>query len=397
VSESKYCVVGLGYVGLPCAVMLANAGCKVLGYDISKEVVDRVTAGAVYAEPELQALLLSPNALQNLHASVEISGADVFIIAVPTPLDHRKKTADLDALVRAVRSVASVLKKGDLVIVESTVPPLTMRKIVAPILEQTGLTVGDDVLLAHCPERLLPGNIIYEIIHNNRVIGGINQMSAERAAEVYRLFVKGEISLTDDVTAELCKLMENTYRDVNIALANELSEVCKDIGVDVDEAINLANLHPRVNLLKPGIGVGGHCLPIDPWFIHEVSPYNSTVIEAARHINDDRPAKIAAEIRRVVADDLTQGILLLGKTYKAGTNDTRESPAIRIYELLKRDGYNVMAYDSEVDRVDSLEELIRQCSCLFVLVPHPRMMLELDAVVGRLREEDQRVPRFFRF
>ena len=396
-SESKYCVVGLGYVGLPCAVMLANAGCKVLGYDISKEVVDRVTAGAVYAEPELQALLLSPNALQNLHASVEISGADVFIIAVPTPLDHRKKTADLDALVRAVRSVASVLKKGDLVIVESTVPPLTMRKIVAPILEQTGLTVGDDVLLAHCPERLLPGNIIYEIIHNNRVIGGINQMSAERAAEVYRLFVKGEISLTDDVTAELCKLMENTYRDVNIALANELSEVCKDIGVDVDEAINLANLHPRVNLLKPGIGVGGHCLPIDPWFIHEVSPYNSTVIEAARHINDDRPAKIAAEIRRVVADDLTQGILLLGKTYKAGTNDTRESPAIRIYELLKRDGYNVMAYDSEVDRVDSLEELIRQCSCLFVLVPHPRMMLELDAVVGRLREEDQRVPRFFRF
>lgn len=395
--NKKYCVVGIGYVGLPCAIMLADSGCKVLGFDISQKAVDSVNDGTIHIEPELKDLLLSPAVRRNLRASTTIQEADVFIVAVPTPVDHRKKVADLETLIRAVNSIATVVKKGDLIIIESTVPPLTIRDVVTPILEKTRLAIGEDIYLAHCPERLLPGNIVYEILNNNRIIGGVNGASAEKASDVYRVFVKGQISLTDDVTAELCKLMENTYRDVNIALANELSEVCRDIGVDVHNAIDLANLHPRVNLLKPGIGVGGHCLPIDPWFIHEVSPYHSTMIITARHINDGRPAKIAAKIRREIASDMTQSILILGKTYKIETNDIRKSPAQEIYEILLNDGYNIKAYDSEVDEDVSLKAIVEGCSCVFVLVPHKNMMEQFNNILKEMRSEGKNLPAVFEY
>jgi len=395
--NKKYCVIGTGYIGLPCAVMLAHAGCKVLGYDVNKHVVDSINKGTIHVEQELKNLLESDTVKNNLRVSTVIEAADIFIVAVPTPIDHRKKTAELSALIKSVGSILSVLKKGDLIIIESTIPPLTIKNLISPMLEKAGFNLGKDVFLAHCPERLLPGNIIYEIVNNNRIIGGIDPISAEMAAEVYKLFVKGQINITDATTAEMCKLMENTYRDVNIALANELSDVCDDIGINIDEAIDLANLHPRVNFLKPGIGVGGHCLPIDPWFIHEISPYHSTMIMTARHINDNRPEKIAAKIRREISTDITQKILLLGKTYKTETNDVRESPAMEIYNLLLNDGYSVYSFDTEVDEGQLLRQYLRECSFVFILVPHKKMIEELYIIVNEMKKNSCKVPKIIKY
>ncbi len=382
--DKRICVVGIGYVGLPCALMLADSGCQVTGYDVDDNKIKDLNQG--YVEAELEELFGRSKVKENFTAVTQIPKADIFIIAVPTPILHDRKVADLSILTKAVEQVAEVIEKGNLVIVESTVPPMTMRTIVLPIMEKKGFNVSRDLYLAHCPERLLPGNVVYEITHNNRIVGGYTKESAEYAAKVYECFVQGEISLTDDVTAEMCKLMENTYRDVNIALANELGEVCKAIGIDSKEAIDLANKHPRVNLLKPGIGVGGHCLPIDPWFIHEVSPYNSTLINAARHINDARPAYVAGEIQKTISGDISQKFALLGKTYKADTTDMRESPAVEIYNLLNDAGYNVVAYDSETDKNISLAECVDGCKYLFVLVYHKKMLDELEVY----KEEEKR-------
>ncbi len=373
--DKKVCVVGVGYVGLPCALMLAKSGCKVVGYDLNDDKIRLLNEGHV--DDELQELYNLSEVRENFTATMQLPRADVFIIAVPTPILQDRKVAELSALADAVTQVAEVLEKGNLIIVESTVPPMTMRNLVIPIIEKKGLDAAKDIYLAHCPERLLPGNVVYEITYNNRIVGGYTKESAELAAKVYQCFVQGEISLTDDVTAEMCKLMENTYRDVNIALANELSEVCETVGVNTNEAIELANRHPRVNLLKPGIGVGGHCLPIDPWFIHEVSPYNSTLINAARHINDGRPARVTDRICKILSQDISQKFAILGKTYKEETTDTRESPAGEVFQRLKDAGYHVVAYDSEVDKDASLAETVSGCRYLFVLVRHKKMMQEL--------------------
>ncbi len=394
--NKKICVVGIGYVGLPCALMLAANGCTVAGFDTDEQKVRELNEGKTKLEKELQAVFETEEAHRNFSASTKLQEADIFVIAVPTPIDEDRKTADLAALKAAVKSVASVIREGNLVIVESTVPPLTMKNTVIPIFTESGVDCGK-IFLAHCPERLLPGNVVREITYNNRIIGGYTPEAAELAADMYRLFVKGNISLTDDTTAEMCKLMENTYRDVNIALANELSEVCLALGIDVEEAIDLANLHPRVNLLKPGIGVGGHCLPIDPWFIHEVSPYNSTLINTARHINDGRPGKIAAIIRKYVSSDISQKFILLGQTYKPETTDIRESPAAEIYEILKGEGYSVTAYDSEVGSGKALLEEIRGCTFAFVLVPHKRMLKELEECLARMKETGEQIPQIISF
>lgn len=394
--NKRVCVVGIGYVGLPCALMLAQNGCHVWGYDIDESKVQDLNEGKVRLEPELQKIFEMKEVKSNFCATAELKEADVFVIAVPTPIEHNRKTADLSAVKKAVESITSVLKPGDLVIVESTVPPLTMRKIIIPLLEKHGIDINE-TLLAHCPERLLPGNVVQEIVYNNRIIGGYTLESANLAADMYRLFVKGKISLTDDLTAEMCKLMENTYRDVNIALANELSDVCTDVGIDVDKAIDLANLHPRVNLLKPGIGVGGHCLPVDPWFIHEVSPYNSTLINAARHINDSRPKKIAEMIRQYIASDISQKFILLGKTYKSETTDIRESPALEIYEILSREGYNVSIYDSEIDLKKNFTEEVCGCNYIFILVPHKKMLQELEEFLLQIEAEGKKKPEVVAF
>jgi UDP-N-acetyl-D-mannosaminuronic acid dehydrogenase len=327
-------VVGTGYVGLPAALMLAKAGHNVVGVDINENLVRAINEGVMHIrEDELQALMGDPQVKRHLHAQLAPCEGDVFIIAVPTPVDHRKKVADLSAVDSAVESIIPYLRAGNLVIIESTIPPLTCRERVTPMIEaRTNLKVGETLFLAHCPERILPGDIFHEIVYNDRIIGGVNEETQNRAAEVYTSFVKGNLYKTDDVTAELVKLMENSYRDVNIALANEFNAVAETLGIDGRNAIELANKHPRVNILMPGIGVGGHCIPIDPWFIKEVDPANSRLIFTSRLINDEMPARIAARIRREVRDVRAPKIIALGAAYKQyrgfeGEPGCRDRPA----------------------------------------------------------------------
>ncbi len=302
--NKKIIVVGTGYVGLPVAILLARIGYKVVGVDVDDSVVDEINSGYLHiAEEELEKIFDEEIVRKNLISKKKPCEGDIFIIAVLTPIDKRKKIADLSYVNDAVKSIAPYLKKDNLIVIESTIPPLTCREAVRPLLEgETDLKVNDDIYVAHCPERILPGNVFKEIVNNDRIIGGMNRKASEMAEELYSSFVKGKLYITDDVTAELCKLVENTYRDVNIALANEIDQVSETLGIDSNEVIDLANKHSRVNILKPGIGVGGHCIPLDPWFIKQVDPENSTLIFTARQINQSRPKKVAAKIRRLLKD-----------------------------------------------------------------------------------------------
>ena len=385
----KIVVIGTGYVGLPLAIMLARSGYEVIGVDIEESIVNAINEGVLHlAEEEVKQIFNEPQVRKNLRAQKTPCEADVFIISVPTPLDEKKRIADLSQVIGGIESIIPYLHSGNLVIIESTVPPLTCRQIIAPIIEKTGLKVGEDILLCHCPERILPGDVFEEIVHNDRVIGGLNGKAAEMAKEIYASFVKGNLYLTDDVTAELVKLIENTYRDVNIALANEFAAVAEGLEVDIMQAVELANKHPRVNILKPGIGTGGHCIPIDPWFIKQVDPVNSRLIHTARLINDEVPYKIAAKIRRTLKDIRNPQIIALGVTYKPDTYDTRNSPALKIVNLLREDGYQVKAYDplAEGYQYSSVEEVAKEADCLVVLVEHQTIKEELDQQEAEIKK-----------
>jgi len=395
----KIVVIGIGYVGLPAALMLAKSGYSVVGYDVDEELINRINNKDFFFDNELESLLFDETIKRNFTASNKLEEADVFLIAVPTPLHPNRKSADLSHVIKAIESILSVLRKGNLIIIESTIPPLTCREIILPIIKETGFVVGDDIFLAHCPERLLPGDICREIIENDRIIGGFNPESAYLAKEIYASFVKGKLIITDDKTAEICKLMENTYRDVNIALANEFSEICEIIDVNVFDAIKYANYHPRVNILTPGIGVGGHCIPIDPWFIIEVDPFSSTLIQAARRINDQRPEKIAAKIRKLVKDINSPKILICGKAFKAETHDIRESPAMKIYNALLNDGYNTEIFDCLTDQynTEDLYERILKADCVALLVEHQNMVGLIKDILCKLKSSNKRIPLLFNY
>src|SRR2546428_5638154 len=340
-------ILGTGYGGFPLAVILARAGYKVVGVDIRKEVVRGINTGNLHIrEKEIDSIFKEPAVRENLIASETVEDGDVYVISVPTPLEKRRKVADLTAVISATESIGPNLRQGNLVILESTVPPLTCREVITPIVEKnTGLRVNTDIGLVHCPERILPGNVFEEIVRNDRVIGSLSEEAREQAKAIYGTFVKGRIFLTDDVTAELVKIMENTYRDVNIALANEFAMVAETLGVDPSTAIRLANAHPRVDILSPGIGVGGHCIPVDPWFLTEVDPAHARLVSVARQVNDSMPGRTAAKLRKTVADLDNPEIVIIGMAYKAGTDDLRESPAMAIAERLREDGYRIRQYD----------------------------------------------------
>lgn len=395
----KIVVIGTGYVGLPLAIMLARSGYKVVGVDIQKSVIDEINNGVLnLAEEKIRDIFQEADVKKNLVAQETPCEADVFVISVPTPLDETKRVADLSQVMAALRSILPHLRPGNLLIIESTVPPLTCRNIIAPFIEETGLKVNEDIFLCHCPERILPGDVFYEIINNSRIIGGLDDNASQMAREIYASFVKGNLYLTDDVTAELVKLMENTYRDVNIALANEFAAVAEGLGVDIMQAIVLANKHPRVDILLPSIGTGGHCIPVDPWFIKEVDPINSRLIHTARLVNDEIPHKIAAKIRHVVRDMKNPRIVALGVTYKPDTYDTRNSPAIKIIELLRADGYNIEAYDPLVDgyQYTSINDIACGADCLVILVEHQIVKSELTQYEGEIRKA-MRHPIILRF
>lgn len=389
-------VIGTGYVGLPAALMWAKAGLQVVGVDIDDNIVNAINDRTMLInEEELAALFRDPAVHENLVGSSVPTPADIFVIAVPTPVDRLRKSADLRHVEAAIRSITPLLERGNLVIIESTIPPMTCRDVIKPLIEElTSLRVPQDVRLAHCPERILPGDIFHEIVHNDRLVGGMDADSTELATQAYRKFVKGELHRTSDIAAELSKLMENAYRDVNIALANEFAGICETLGADAIEVIKLANKHPRVQILSPGIGVGGHCIPVDPWFLKEVAPYDSRIIGMARAVNDDMPHKMAAKIRRAVKDIDKPKIVLLGASYKRNCEDIRESPAIRIAQLLETDGYHNIHLDPLVPHMgyEKLAEEARDAHLIVILVAHDCVLEEIhrewptiEAVMARPR------------
>jgi UDP-N-acetyl-D-mannosaminuronic acid dehydrogenase len=330
----KVCVVGLGYVGLPTAGLLAGKGFKVHGVDVNSRVVETINRGEIHIhEPDLDVLVKSAVSRGNLTASLEPASADVFILAVPTPFQDGY-VPDISYIEAATQAIASYLEPGNLVILESTSPVGTTEKIHSWLTELRPDLDADSLYIAHCPERVLPGQIIQELISNDRIIGGINPASTTQAAAFYQRFVTGEILLTHARTAELAKLTENAFRDVNIAFANELSLICDHLQIDVWELRELANRHPRVNILQPGPGVGGHCIAVDPWFIVNSAPEQARLIRTARQVNDSKPHQVVNQVKAAAVEFNQAVIACLGLAYKANIDDLRESPAIAIVKEL---------------------------------------------------------------
>ena len=340
--KRSICVVGLGYIGLPTASLLGTKGYKVTGVDVSPEVVETINNGRIHiVEPDLDILVKSAVGSGNLKASLKPVEADVFIVAVPTPLrdvensaGRTEKVPDLNYVEAATRSIAPFVKSGNLVILESTSPIGTTNDLVAKVLEEHGVDVESKVHVAHCPERVLPGRILIELIENDRVVGGVTESSTQAAVAFYREFVSGEVIATNARTAELVKLMENSYRDVNIAFANEISMLCDAEKINSWEAIKLANRHPRVNVLNPGPGVGGHCIAVDPWFLVNSQPDHTCLIRTAREVNDSKTEWVLDKVRKSARKFREPAIACLGVAFKADVDDLRESPALIVVEKI---------------------------------------------------------------
>ena len=388
-------VVGLGYIGLPTAVVMAGAGHHVKGFDAKKEVCESLNEGRIHiVENHLQEAFTE--VLENgcLEIVSEIPASDIYVICVPTPFleEEQEKVADRSYVESAAREVAKVLKEGDLVILESTVPPHTTAWMGEILSKVSGLPRAE-FYTAHCPERVLPGRILYELKHNDRIIGAEDPKAAQMTRELYETFVEeGNCYVCDDVTAELCKLAENTFRDINIAYANQLSMLCEKAGIDVFRLIQLANKHPRVSILTPGLGVGGHCLAVDPWFIVEKYQEDASLIRTAREINERKPFWVKDQIRKELGGDLTKKIGILGMAYKPNIDDMRESPSLALAGALVSEGYQVFGCEpnsrsSEISGIPLLsrEALLNQCDYLVIALAHDEFQDE--AVRERIREK----------
>lgn len=339
------CVIGLGYIGLPTAAMFAAHGHTVLGVDKNPAIVEALNRGEIIIEENgLGDFVRQVAAQGRLTASAQLRQSDVFIIAVPTPITSDKK-ADMRFVEAATREIVPFVQAGNLVVLESTSPVGTVDQLMAPILAASGLEIGRELYLGHSPERVIPGRILYELVHNSRIAGGINEESAQRIAELYRSFVQGEIYTTDSRTAEMAKLTENTFRDVNIALANELARICEQQNINVWELIELCNKHPRVNIHQPGPGVGGHCIAVDPWFIVEKEPQTARLIHQARLINDSMPAHVLERALELLQGLDQPQVAVLGVTYKPDVDDMRESPILQLIQGLRQAGAQVRVQD----------------------------------------------------
>jgi UDP-N-acetyl-D-mannosaminuronic acid dehydrogenase len=356
INRKKICIIGLGYIGLPTAAMFATHGHSIVGVDVKQEVVDALNKGKIIIEePYLDIMVQAAVTSGNLRAQLTPEEADVFIISVPTPI-NTDKTADMSYVKLATQSIVPYLREGSIVILESTSPPRTVEDLIIPILKQSGLDIGTQLLVAHSPERVLPGKILIELVENNRIVGGINKVSCEAVRDLYRTFVKGDIYLTDATTAEMCKLMENTFRDVNIALSNELAKLCEKIGINAWNVIKLANKHPRVTLHLPGPGVGGHCLAVDPWFIVEKQPQLANIIKLSRVTNDSMPKHVFARSKEILSEiSGKKKVIILGASYKPNIDDIRESPILELIDLFLQDSdFEICIFDPHIDKHELL-------------------------------------------
>jgi UDP-N-acetyl-D-mannosaminuronic acid dehydrogenase len=388
--EKSISVIGLGYIGLPTAALLASKGYMVKGMDINEHAVETINKGEIHiVEPDLDAYVRSAVANGKLKAYSEVQAGDIYIVCVPTPFhtDSELPSPNVNYVREAVQSISPHVKGGDIVILEST-SPVGTTEMVKDVLQKNGVDTSA-IFIAYCPERVLPGKIMTELVDNARVIGGVNSQSTKVVAAFYRTFVNGEILEAEAKTAEMCKLTENSFRDVNIAFANELSVLCDNNGVDVWELIKLANHHPRVNILQPGTGVGGHCIAVDPWFIVSQDPDNSRIIKTAREINDSKPEWVVDKIKAAADSMTTKKVACLGLAFKPDIDDLRESPAVRVVESLIEQGYNVFCVEPNINEhkkynLIDIKKAIAEFDVIALLVKHKEftsntILSELDS------------------
>ena len=387
-------VIGLGYIGLPTALMMASHGVEVIGTDYNKELVATLNAGkTTFKEKGLDELF--QNALAaGVKFTTEYQVTDTYIVSVPTPYDKFSKKVDACYVVEAVKDVMRVCPKGATVVVESTVSPGTIDKYVRPVIEANGFKIGEDINLVHAPERIIPGNMVYELLHNNRTIGADDKAIGEKVKELYSSFCQGEIVVTDIRTAEMTKVVENTFRAVNIAFANELAKICRHENMDVYEIIKICNMHPRVNILQPGPGVGGHCISVDPWFLVGDYPSLAKVIDESMKTNDGMPDFVLNRIYEIMKEkgltDVSR-VGLYGLTYKENVDDMRESPTLQMLESQERHlATGLKVYDPFItkdvvkNQYHDLDAFLADVDMVVVMVKHTEIRENVDKLVGKV-------------
>lgn len=387
-------VIGLGYIGLPTSLMLATHGVEVVGTDYNKKLVDTLNEGCTTFKEEGLDELFEKALKSGIKFSTEYQVTDTYIVSVPTPYDKFSKRVDPVYVVAAVETIMGVCPRGATVVIESTVSPGTIDKFIRPVIEKNGFVVGKDINIVHAPERIIPGNMIYELYHNNRTIGSDNKEVGERIKALYSSFCSGEIVVTDIRTAEMTKVVENTFRAVNIAFANELAKICRQDNMDVYEIIKICNMHPRVNILQPGPGVGGHCISVDPWFLVGDYPSLAKVIDESMKTNDAMPDFVLNRIYTIMKEnglnDVTR-VGLYGLTYKENVDDTRESPTLQLLESQKRHlAPGLKVYDPFIteDVVDNqfhnLDEFLANIDFVVIMVKHSEIIENIDKLSGKV-------------
>ncbi len=388
-------VIGLGYIGLPTALMLAAYGHKVIGTDYNEKLVTRLNAGKTTFDEEGLEELFGQAVEKGIQFKTDYQKTDRYIISVPTPYNARDKKVDASYVVRVVQSVLKVCEKGTILIIESTISPNTINRDIRPVIESAGLKIGEDIHLAHAPERIIPGNMVYELAHNSRTIGADDPEIGIQVKEMYSCFCKGEIIVTDIRTAEMTKVVENAYRDINIAYANELAKICRCDDMDVYEIIRIANKHPRVNILMPGPGVGGHCISVDPWFLVGDYPGLANIILAARKINDSMPEYVLERIHYIMkVEGITEfsKIGFYGLTYKENIDDIRESPALQMLESMENHlcKMEIQIYDPYVkddivpNQCHDFDTFLNRIDMIVLLVGHNEIIGNMDRLKGKV-------------
>ena len=387
-------IIGLGYIGLPTALMFASHGVEIVGTDYNKELVATLNAGKTTFEEAGLDDLFNDAVNCGIKFSTEYQSTDMYIVAVPTPYDKESKRIDAKYVIAAVKQVMAVCPKGATVVIESTVSPGTIDRYVRPVITENGFVIGEDINLVHAPERIIPGNMVYELLHNSRTIGADDKAVGEKVKELYASFCQGEIVVTDIRTAEMTKVVENTFRDINIAFANELVKICRSDNMDVYEIIRIANKHPRVNILSPGPGVGGHCISVDPWFLVGDYPTYSNLIKQARLINDSMPDFVLERIYNIMKEKGIKEVSKVGfygLTYKENVDDVRESPTLQMLESMERHlAHGVKVYDPfiKADMVENqyhdLDAFLNDVELVVLLVGHDEIKENMNKLEGKV-------------
>lgn len=387
-------VIGLGYIGLPTALMMASHGVEVVGTDCNKELVSTLNAGKTTFKEEGLDELFNAAVESGIKFTTEYQKTDTYIVSVPTPYDKFSKKVDACFVVAAIKEILKVCPKGATIVVESTVSPGTMDKFVRPVIAECGLKVGEDINLVHAPERIIPGNMVYELLHNNRTIGADSKETGEKIKSLYASFCQGEIVVTDIRTAEMTKVVENTYRAVNIAFANELARICRHDNMDVYEIIRICNMHPRVNILQPGPGVGGHCISVDPWFLVGDYPSLAKVIDESMRTNDGQPAFVLNRIYEIMKEKGIKDVGrvgLYGLTYKENVDDVRESPTLQMLECQERHlAEPLKVYDPMISRdivenqFHDFDRFVEDVDIVVIMVKHDHIKQNWDKLKGKV-------------